>query len=272
MKPVFGWRDAPAADYAVIGHPVTHSLSPAMHAAAYAACELDLSYIAVDVAPEEVPQALDHLRDRGFRGVNVTVPHKAAALRWCTVAEPFALRADAANTIRLAEGRGINTDGPGFMAACAELFDRVTNGRDILMLGAGGSARAIALKIVEAGYPLRIWNRTRDRARELVDILESGASHIEIPDISNAALIINATSGSLSGDGLQLEWSKLEQNAAAVDLMYVAGLTSFLSAAKNAGCRDLVDGRRLLMEQGALSFEWWTGQEAPRSAMLEAIQ
>ena len=239
-----------------------------MHTAAYRALGLDFTYVAIHVDPGEVGAALDHLAEIGYTGVNVTVPHKFEALEWCKAVEPFASRAGAVNTINLATRAGINTDGPGFMRACAEALREPC---DVLMLGAGGSARAIAIKIVDAGHRLTIWNRTASRAEDLVRDLGKGASVAADTSPANSSVIINATSGSLGGDALSIAWSEASSDPFVVDLMYTDGLTPFLSAAQAAGLDRLMDGRPLLMEQGALAFEYWTGKVAPREAMLEAI-
>ncbi len=262
---VYEWRDATAADFAVIGDPVSHSLSPRMHQAAYDALGLSFRYVAVRVPAGEVHLALDHLALMGYQGANVTVPHKAEALAWCSTVEPFARSVDAVNTVRLASREGINTDGPGFLDTLAVLGPM--HG-DVLMLGAGGSARALARALVEAHCSLRIYNRTHSRAVELAESV--GEKAVEFPDPMGASLILNTTSSGLGGETLSVDWSRASVSAVAYDLMYMEGLTPFLKGAADAGMK-VVDGRELLVAQGARSFEWWTGQSAPRRAMREAL-
>ena len=259
------WRDAFAGDFAVIGDPVSHSLSPAMHQAAYDALGLTYRYVAVHVPRGEVTPALDHLRSLGYRGVNVTVPHKEEVLDWCETVDPFALRVRAANTLKLSDRSCINTDAPGFLDTLRPL--RLTD-HTALVLGAGGASRALCLALAEAGWSLAIYNRTFERAEDLALVV--GASAVEIPDPTGAALILNTTSASLGGEELPIDWSLAEPGAVAYDLMYSASSTPFLQAAAAHGL-STVDGRELLVAQGALSFEWWLGIEAPRKAMRAAL-
>lgn len=267
MTEVFDWRSAPPAEYAVIGDPVHHSLSPRMHTAAFEALGLRERYVAVHITPEEVGEALDHLRELGYRGINVTVPHKLAALEWSVKKDPFAVRANAANTLRLQDRACINTDGPGFMETVRQAG---VSGSEVLMLGAGGSARAVALALVEGGFHVQVWNRTRARAEELCAMVGYGCSVASLPVLAGYALILNTTSASLSGDRLPIDWKQADPETLAYDLAYGDGPTPFLQDAREFGIRGL-DGRALLVEQGALSFEWWHGGEAPREAMRRAI-
>ncbi len=265
MNVVYPWREAPEADFAVIGDPVKHSLSPAMHSAAYRALGLDLRYVAIHVAPGEVAEALSHLSSLGYRGINVTVPHKEEALSWATRPEPFAIRARAANTLRLEDGSAINTDAPGFLDT---LEGRVQPGAAVLMIGAGGSARALAIALVEAGYRVRIQNRTPEKAIEIAEI--SGAIAVDSLDPVGVELILNTTSASLHGFELPIPWKRAEPNALAYDLAYAPEMTTFMTAAARHGL-PVTDGRDLLVAQGARSMEWWLGVEAPRAAMREAL-
>ena len=267
MTEVFPWREASRADYAVIGDPVSHSLSPRMHMAAYRSLGLDLHYVAVHVPPGEVAEALDHLADLGYAGANVTVPHKEEVLAWASKVDPFAARVRAGNTVRFGDRSIINTDGPGLLETLHGVGKR--SGERVLLLGAGGSARAIAQALVDAGFEVAIFNRTAARAEELAAAV--GAEAVERPDLRRAFLILNATSASLSGGGLDLDWSEAGPSALAYDLMYSVGPTPFLQAAQQMGLETL-DGRELLVAQGALAFEYWLGRPAPRAVMREAIQ
>lgn len=270
MNDVFAWPDAPRAEFAVIGHPVTHSLSPRMHQAAFAALELPYRYVAIDVPVGEVGFALDHLRELGYAGVNVTVPHKFEAMEWCEHVDPFAHRARAVNSIRPATREGTNTDGPGYVRFTQ--IGLAPDERHVLMLGAGGSAMSISLAIAEAGQIVRVWNRTPSRAEALVADLDHPNIQFE-PNLTldGAWMVVNATSASLHGDPLPIDW-RTPAPLSAIDLMYGDGLTPFLLAARQSGVgHRLTDGRALLVEQGALSFEWWTGKVAARSTMRMAV-
>ena len=254
------------ARFAVIGDPVAHSLSPAMHEAAYRALSLDHSYEAIRVAPDDVVASLERLKTEGFAGVNVTVPHKEEALGFGSPDE-FCLHARAVNTIDLRSGTGINTDAPGFLSVLSER----AVGKSVLMLGAGGSARALALAMAEAGYPLAIWNRTPERATELAALC--GGRAVEQVAFRDFDVVVNATSASLLGE-VPLPVASASPPGArgglAIDLYYTGGPTAFMSAMSAQGWTTL-DGRELLVEQGALAFTFWLGVPAPIEAMRAAV-
>ncbi len=266
MSEAWSWREAPAADFAVIGDPVSHSLSPRMHAAAYAALGLPYRYIAIQVDRGEVAEALERLTELGFRGVNVTVPHKEEALNWAETSEPLALKVRAANTLDLGSRACINTDAPGFLDTLRDLPIRR---KTALLIGAGGSARAIATALVGDGWTLKIHNRTHVRAVELSEAV--GAEAVSDLDLEGAFLIVNGTSASLEGTALNIDWSEAPEGAIAYDLMYAKEGTPFLNAAVARGLRT-IDGLELLVAQGARSFEWWLNVPAPRAAMREALR
>jgi shikimate dehydrogenase len=252
MAEFFPWREAPKADFAVLGDPIDHSRSPQIHHAAYAVHQLDYKYVRIQVSSEEFPRALEHLQTLGYQGVNVTIPHKGLAAEWAANLDEIASAASASNCLNLATLEGRNFDGPGFWAT-APAF---TNA---LILGTGGSARSIAA--AAEGRPVSVWGRNRSRAESL------GLPVVESLELSNFDLVINATSASLSGDALPIEWS--EGKGWAVDLL--PGQTPFLDQAKAHGWQ-VQDGLPMLVEQAALSFEWWTGLAAPREAMMEAAR
>ena len=261
MSTVYEWRDAPNADFAVIGDPVAHSLSPQMHEAAYRDLGLPFRYLAIRVAPGEVPQALDRLRELGYRGTNVTVPHKGEAMAWCKHVDGFCEQVGAVNTVDLRRRAGINTDAPGFLATL--------QGEPVgqaLVLGAGGSARALVRALVRDGWRVRLWNRTLERAQELASLTDSTV--VETADPEGASLVLNTTSASLDGEELPVEWERVLPGALAYDLAY--GTSPYLQTASQHGLRTR-DGLDMLVEQGALSLEWWTGEAAPRKAMRAAL-
>jgi len=260
------WRDAPEAHFAVIGDPVSHSLSPAMHNAALKELRLPFKYVALRVPAGEVGKALDHLQALGFIGVNVTVPHKEEALNWCTVRDAFSTKVKAANTVRVAARSCINTDAPGFLQT---LEGMTFQERSALVLGAGGSARALATALVDTGWRVRIFNRTAQRAEELAE--QAGAQFSETPDPAGAGLILNTTSASLGGQSIAIDWTRASRGSLAYDLMYTDGLTPFLAEAERAGLA-VVDGIPLLVSQGVLSLSYWLGFPVPADAMLCGIQ
>jgi shikimate dehydrogenase len=266
------------ARFAVIGDPVSHSLSPVMHRAGYAARGLEHTYEAIRVEAGTVAKELDRLQEQGFAGVNVTVPLKEEAMEWAHP-DDFALRVRAVNTIDLSTRLGINTDGPGFVVTLDRLLgptetqlETVGPERRVLLLGAGGSARAIAFALAEASYPLAIWNRTHARAVELAH--GCGAVALETPNLDNFDIVVNATSASMRGElpspVLRDPGETGPEGRLAVDLFYGEAPTAFVKHFAEIGWKA-VDGKELLVAQGALSFEFWLGGPAPLEAMRQAV-
>lgn len=267
MNEFFSWRKAPEADFAVIGCPIGHSLSPKMHSAAFMFCQLEAQYVAVEVQVGEVAEALDHLQSLGYRGVNVTVPHKEDAFDWCQDTTNVSDRLGVCNTINFRKNRGTNTDVIGFSNS---LVDRKFEGKRALVLGAGGSARSIIFALESDGWSVALWNRTTSRAERLVEQYGFASSIVEDPGLAGYDLIVNATSASLGGNRLPLDWSKAGKSTLAYDLAYKDGLTPFLLDADANGLA-VQDGRRMLMEQGAAAFEFWWDLPAPRDVMMAAL-
>jgi shikimate dehydrogenase len=245
-----------------------------MHAAALAAAGLeDWRYLRLPLPPELFEETVRALGAAGFRGVNVTIPHKEAALALADSATPAARAIGAANTLTFEAG-GIeaeNTDAPGFLAALAEHgWDPA--GRGALVLGAGGAARAVVHALREAGAAdVAVWNRTPERAEALAAAL--GARAVEHPDA--AEIIVNCTSVGMRPDAapfkaLPLRADSLGAGSCVVDMVYRNGGTRLLEAARTRGA-DVIDGLEILVAQGAASFERWTGWTAPRQAMREAV-
>lgn len=262
----YEWRDAPEGDFAVLGDPVSHSLSPRMHSAAYADLGLDLNYVAIRVELGEFDQALDHLVALGYRGVNVTVPLKEVAFEWCESLEGGAWRYGAVNTIRLGDLAGLNTDVPGFLSVLRA--HSVEPGSRVMVMGAGGSARAMIRGLLENGYLVRGWNRTQAKMDAIVEGLD--VEIVSEPDVRRCGAVVNATSASLSGFDLPVEWSQAEDGCLAFDLAYGEEMSPFLRGALGRGL-PVTDGLPMLVEQGALALEWWLGRPAPRTAMLRSV-
>lgn len=262
------WRDAPRAEYAVLGDPIGHSLSPAMHNAAYASLELPLRYEALQVPAGELALALDHLAALGYRGVNVTLPLKEEALGWAESASPMAVRVGAANTLHLARRHAENTDAPGFMEALAGLASFAEGTRKALVLGAGGSARAVVAALDDAGWDVRVWARRHERAVELAAAL--GGRAVQVPDPEGAHLLVNTTSAGLAGEAPTVLWDRAQPGTHLMDLAYGGAARPFLEAAQSRGLAGC-DGTAMLVAQGALALESWLGTRAPREVMLLAI-
>jgi shikimate dehydrogenase len=244
----------------VLGHPVAHSRSPAMHNAAFEELGLDWHYVKLPVRPELFEETVRALPGSGYAGANVTVPHKVAALAIADTKTAMAEAIGAANTLSFEDGiEADNTDARGFLAA----LDEPVAGRSALVLGAGGAARAVVWALVDAGASeVSIWNRTPERAQQLA--ADFGAA----PELRSADIVVNATSVGLHEGTLPLD--DLDAPATAVELVYGAD-TPFTAWALAKGAR-IVDGLEILVRQGALSFTRWTGQEPPLDTMRRAAK
>jgi shikimate dehydrogenase len=255
----------------VCGWPVAHSRSPQMQNAALAAVGLaDWRYLRLPLPPELFAETIRALPAAGFRGVNVTIPHKLAALALADEMTVAAQAIGAANTLTFADGRihADNTDAPGLIAAIGE---RVA-GRTALVLGAGGAGRAAAWALRTAGADVAVWNRTPERA----EALAAGLMVRAVTTGEAADIVVNCTSVGLEGGedpfkALPIEADELGAGSLVVDMVYRAGGTRLLEAARTRGAR-VIDGLEVLVAQGAASFERWTGIEAPREAMREAAR
>jgi shikimate dehydrogenase len=254
----------------VCGWPVAHSRSPQIHNAALAAVGLDdWRYLRLPLPPDLFAETVRALPAAGFRGVNVTIPHKEAALAVADRASAAARAIGAANTLTFEDGAIVadNTDAPGLLAALP--FAPV--GRTVLVLGAGGAGRAAAWAMKTAGAAdVAVWNRAPERAVALAAELGVRA----VTDFGAADIVINCTSVGLHDPGatfkaLPLQADELGAGSLVVDMVYRAGGTRLLEAARTRGA-GVVDGLEILVAQGAASFERWTGLEAPREAMRVA--
>jgi shikimate dehydrogenase len=249
----------------VLGWPVAHSRSPAMHNAALAALGLDAwRYQALPVPPDLLAETVRGLPGAGFAGANVTVPHKQAALALADEPTARAAAIGAANTLTFTAGGAIeadNTDAPGLLAALPE----PPRGRRALILGAGGGARAVAWALREAGASeVLVFNRTRERAEALAADLGVAVSDEPVA----ADLLVNCTTVGLD-DADAMPAVDVSAYGCVVDLVYREGGTALVRAARAAGI-PTVDGLEVLVRQGALSLERWTGREAPLDVMRAA--
>ncbi|MFC3550705.1 shikimate dehydrogenase [Lysobacter cavernae] len=251
--------------YAVIGHPVAHSLSPRIHAAFAKQTGIALEYTTIDAAPEHFDALLAEFAAEGGLGANVTLPHKARAAAICTRLSERAQRAGAVNTlIRTATGwEGDNTDGVGLVRDLTERHGLDLRARRTLLLGAGGAARGVAAALLDAGIgDLYIVNRTPERADALADALgQPGRVHPryfrDIASIGTFDLIVNATSAARDAALPTLPVALAGPRTAAVDLSYGEVAIPFLAWARAAGAHDRIDGLGMLVEQAAESFQRW---------------
>ncbi|MDQ6745872.1 MAG: shikimate dehydrogenase [Actinomycetota bacterium] len=256
----------------VLGWPVAHSRSPAMQNAALRARGLShWHYGLLPVAPELLVETVAALPRSGFRGANVTIPHKQTALALAEHATARARGIGAANTLTF-EADGVhadNTDAPALVAA----LPFPLAGRSALVLGAGGSARAAVWALLDAGAgPVRVWNRTPARARELCAAIGGEP----VPGAEPADVLVHCTSTGLDGSvqtfkQLPLAAEELGRYDCVVDFVYSERETELISAARSAAI-PFVDGLDLLVGQGALSFERFTGQTAPVEVMRGAVR
>lgn len=273
---------------AVLGDPVSHSRSPAMQTAALEALGLaeEWSYEAIRVPSSELGERVEALAERGFAGVNVTIPHKEAALALADDASQQAREIGAANTLSFDAGRvrADNTDASGLLAA----LPRSPGGERALVLGAGGSARAAAWALSRSGASVEVWNRTAARADELVRALAraaAGASEdspllapvsAEQARSADYGLIVNCTAVGLSGRGedpfsaLPIEADRLS-GVVVVDFVYGHRETELVVESRKRGA-EVVDGLEVLVRQGAESLRIWTGREAPLEVMRKAVR
>lgn len=268
---------------AVLGQPIAHSRSPAMQTAALRALGLapEWSYDAIEVAPADFDSLVRSLPERGFAGVNVTVPHKLSALAVADESSAAAREIGAANTLVFAKGRiaAHNTDAAGIVAA----LPRSPAGVRALVLGAGGSARAAVWGLREAGALVSVWNRTPARAAALA--AELGVEHAEDP-AGRFGLVVNATTVGLAeasaADGAAGEAGVSALKALPIaadavsaevvmDLVYGISETQLVRAARAAGA-EVVDGIEVLVRQGAESLRIWTGLVPPLAVMREAAR
>jgi len=274
----------------VLGWPVAHSRSPAMHNAAFA--ELGMAgwrYQRLPVPPRLFAETVRALGPCGVLGANVTIPHKGAALAIADEASAGAREIGAANTLTFAPDGSIhaeNTDAPGLLHA----LGRSPAGMSALVLGAGGSARAVAWALARAGArEVAVWNRTPERAQELARDL--GVDAVAAPVAAD--LLVNCTSVGLTREAcaepsegpaversatedralnqLSLTFDQVGEYSDVIDLVYRNGTTPLLAAARAHGAHT-IDGLQVLVAQGALSFELWTGRDAPREVMLAAAR
>jgi shikimate dehydrogenase len=271
---------------AVLGHPVSHSRSPAMQTAALEALGLgdEWSYEAVDVEPERFEARVRELPADGYVGVNVTIPHKEAALAVADQASGAAQEIGAANTLSFRGGRieAENTDASGLLAA----LPGPVSGKTALVLGAGGSARAAVWALAGEGATVSVWNRTGSRADELVRDLaiagrdtpaEGRLAPVSGDQARSGAyeLIVNCTAVGMRDedpfDQLPLDAERFDADIVLIDLVY-AGSESRLVAEARSRSATAIDGLEVLVRQGAESLRIWTGEEPPLEVMRDAAR
>lgn len=267
----------------IFGDPIAHTRSPAMQNAAFQACNLSYIYVPFLIPPSDLSRAVQSIRALHLAGVNVTVPHKEKIVRYLDSLSEEAQLCGAVNTIINRDGHlfGDNTDGRGFLQSLKEYGLSPQQG-EVILIGAGGSARSVFVSLLRAQYgPVTIVNRTIANAKLLarsyrhlgntpvnalpLDALRSTAL------LQRASLIINSTSVGLHGDEFfPLAYDTTPRNCIFYDLLYRPEPTSFLRGAQKVR-RAILDGREMLLHQGALAFSLWTGTPAPIQVMRRAL-
>ena len=257
--------------YGIIGNPVAHSLSPIMHNSAFEALGLNKIYVAFPAT--NAAKALAGCRALGVRGLSVTIPHKETVLGHIDSIDPVAEKIGAVNTLIFTEDKkihGLNTDWIGANRALAEKLD--LQGKRILLLGAGGSAKAIGFGLLEAGARVIIASRTEGRLKTLAETLACDWIHLDEIDTVQADCLVNATSVGMRPleNASLVPAISLENFPVVMDIVYAPLETRLLREAKSAGC-EVINGLSMLLYQGVAQFEAWTGEDAPVEVMRAAL-
>lgn len=269
----------------VFGHPIAHSLSPVMHNAAIRALNIDYVYVPFHVPPGNLGDAIRGVRAMEIAGINVTIPHKEQVIEFLDEVSDYSRQIRSVNTVTNVDGhlKGDTTDGPGFLRSAEAAWGKL-DGCRALILGAGGSAKAVAFSLAGIGCEIVIANRTVERAAELSaglkKVFETGTFRVvelggqalgeEIPRID---LVVNTTSVGMHPDvdGIPIAPELLRRNLLVYDLVYNPARTRLICEAEERGA-SAVSGLKMLVYQGALSFEMWTGIQAPVDVMEEAAK
>lgn len=270
----------------VFGDPVAHSLSPAMHNRAFAALGLDFVYVPFHVRGDSLAEAVAAVRALSLAGVNVTVPHKVRVMQFLDEIDAEARMIGAVNTIVNRAGRlvGYNTDGRGFVRSLERQAGRSPRGARVVILGAGGAAQAIACSLARAGAAsVAIANRTREKAEALARLVCAEAPATALPAapddpdlrraLGEADIVVQATSVGMHPHHEvppPLPVEAVRQGALVCDIVYNPRETRLIKAARERGC-DTLTGEGMLVYQGAIAFELWTGQAAPEELMLATL-
>ncbi|MFN3740822.1 MAG: shikimate dehydrogenase [Thermodesulfovibrionales bacterium] len=253
----------------LIGYPVEHSLSPLMHNSAFEALGLDYCYVTFPVEPQRLKEAIEGIRALGLAGVNVTVPHKEAVIKFLDRVDEEAKEIGAVNTIVNKEGLliGYNTDGRGFMASLNENCIDIEK-KTVFLIGAGGASRAVAYYLSKKAQELLIYDIDIKKAKALAQNLKAKISE-DLSALKGADIIINATPlGLKPDDPSPVDPQMLGREKVVCDLIYKK--TRLLKEAETKGCRTL-DGLGMLLWQGVFAFELWTEVKPPVEVMRKAL-
>ncbi len=262
----------------VCGHPIAHSRSPLIHGSWLRQYNINGTYNAIDVAPDNFPAFIQGIKAGSFAGGNITIPHKETAFQLADNRNETADLIGAVNTLWMENGElnATNTDAYGFAANLDERALGWDSEKSALVIGAGGASRAIIHALKQRGFTdIRIANRTEARARELKDRFGTGITAHEFSAINelatDASLIVNTTSLGLKGEGeIALDMTKVNANALITDIVYVPLMTPFLIAARQAGLK-VADGLGMLLHQAVPGFEKWFGVRPQVTAELREL-
>lgn len=267
--------------FAVLGHPIGHSFSPVMHTASFRRIGFDGRYEKLDVPPEELESALSRLAAEGLSGVNLTIPHKQLAVPMMDELTPEARRLGAVNTVRFEHGKrfGHNTDGPGFLAAAGKMLNFTPEGKSAAVIGCGGAGRAVAITLAHAGVTrIGLLDVDAARVQALVDEINAAsparAEAFTEARIREVDLIAQCSPSGLPifpGPAVPAEAFREGQKLYDIVIPPGSPVTPTMAEAAKAGVQS-ANGVRMLVEQGALAFTFWTGLEADREAMFQAVQ
>jgi shikimate dehydrogenase len=282
LKPITGETKI----FGIFGHPVTHTLSPLMHNAAFDALGLPFRYLPFEVHPDRLQAAVKGILPLGILGLNITIPHKETILPFLDQVDEEAKRIGAVNTIEIDSGRliGRNTDGRGFLQSLREMNVDLS-GKRVVLLGAGGAAKAVAVTLAQQPIAeMVIVARTAARGKTLADRLTTLTPRLKVSlrgsdfgpdfpvDSDRPTLLVNTTPlGLKQGDPLPFPPHLLDPRWSVADLIYRPQETPLLTAAKRAGA-VVIPGLGMLLYQGALAFEIWTQRKAPLSVMRQALE
>lgn len=272
--------------FAVLGHPVAHSLSPAMHNPTLQAMGLNAVYLAFDTTPEDLMQTLKVFGQRGFAGVNLTIPLKEVAFQGIERLSESAALCGSVNTVVFHENGGLeghSTDGYGLSEALKESFGKAFSGQQVLILGCGGAGRAAALQAASEGAAsLILCNRTLARANTLGNELQKRFAQLEVQVcdswppppglVRQADLVLQSTSlGMKAGDACWLNAAHFRKGQCVMDMTYVQVQTPVMQVAAQAGA-EVANGLGMLLHQGVRSLEIWTGKSVPVETMRGALR
>ncbi|MDM5351847.1 shikimate dehydrogenase [Lysinibacillus sp. RSDA_15] len=262
--------------FAVIGDPIEHSKSPAMHNAWFEEMSVEATYIPLHVSSEQLGAAVAGLKTLGASGWNVTIPHKTAIIPYLDELDELAQKMGAVNTVvRTTEGKliGYNTDGVGFVRSLEEAVGSSHKDKPVLLVGAGGAARGIAFAMQQQGYSdLTMTNRTVANAQAIVDEMGIGRA-ISLKEaeetLAHFSIIVQMTSAGLATGNFSMPFSlnRLAKGAIVADIVYNPLMTPFLQAAEEKGA-TIVTGLGMFVHQGAIAFEHWLGNYPNTNSMI----